>query len=158
MNPAAIALGSNEGERAGYLRRALELMASSGSISVQRVSPFLETAPVGVPGSRGPLGGPYLNAAAVVHTALAPRELLEELLSIERALGRVRDPANRSAARTIDLDLILYADLIINEPGLVVPHPRLHQRGFVLDPLAHIAPNWVVPTLGKSVSELFLEL
>lgn len=156
--PAAIALGSNVGDRSSYLSRALQLLSNAPRTSLYRASPFFQTAPVPSPGSAGPLGGPYLNAAAILHTSLTPRDLLDNLLSIERTLGRTRDPANRSAPRTIDLDLLLYADRIINEPGLVVPHPRLHLRRFVLDPLAHIAPNWIVPTLNQSVADLFINL
>jgi 2-amino-4-hydroxy-6-hydroxymethyldihydropteridine diphosphokinase len=156
--PAAIALGSNQGDRAGNLRRALELLSGSGTTAILRVSPFLQTAPVPTPNAKGPLGGPYLNAACVVDTTLDPRSLLDLLLSIERSLGRTRDPANRSAPRTIDLDLLLYADRIIDEPGLIVPHPRMHLRRFVLDPLAHVAPSWTIPTLDRSVSDLFISL
>lgn len=157
-NRAAIALGSNEGDRAENLRRALQMLATSGSSSVLRVSPFLQTAPVATPGAAGPLGGPYLNAACIIETSLQPRQLLDLLLRIEQSLGRVRDPANRSAPRTIDLDLILYSDRVINEPGLVVPHPRMHLRRFVLDPLAHVAASWIVPPLGRSVADLFIAL
>jgi 2-amino-4-hydroxy-6-hydroxymethyldihydropteridine diphosphokinase len=156
--PAAIALGSNLGDRENFLSQALALIANNNRITIVRASPFFQTAPVPTPGASGPLGGPYLNAAAILDTQLTPRELLDALLAIERALGRTRDPANRSAPRTIDLDLLLYADRIINEPGLVVPHPRLHLRRFVLDPLAHIAPNWIVPTLGQTVADLFISL
>jgi 2-amino-4-hydroxy-6-hydroxymethyldihydropteridine diphosphokinase len=154
---AAIALGSNMGDRHATLRRALTLLADSDS-AVERTSPLLQTAPVASLGAPGPLGGPYINAAAIVRTSLAPRALLERLLQIERRLGRVRDPANRSGPRTIDLDLLLYADQVLDEPGLVVPHPRMHQRRFVLEPLAQVAPDWVVPTLGKTVQQLLTEL
>ncbi len=156
--PAAIALGSNMGDRAGNLRRSLEMLAANETTSIIRVSPFLQTAPVPTRNADGPLGGPYINAACVIDTILQPRDLLDLLLSIERTLGRTRDPANRSAPRTIDLDLLLYSDRVVNEPGLVIPHPRMHLRRFVLDPLAHIAPHWIVPTQARSVSDLFMAL
>ena len=112
-----------------------------------------ETAPVG-----GVPQGLYLNAAATLRTGLSPRELLDGLLAIERAHGRDRLTEARWGPRTLDLDLILYGDLIINEPGLVLPHPRMHERSFVLEPLAEIAPGWVVPGRGRTVSDLLAGL
>jgi 2-amino-4-hydroxy-6-hydroxymethyldihydropteridine diphosphokinase len=158
MNRAAIALGSNLGDRAANLAAALSRLAALDATTILRVSPSIETAPVVPPGAEDAAGGSYLNAVALIGTALAPRALLNELLRIEHELGRVRRPHNRWGERSIDLDLLLFDELVIDEPGLVVPHPRLHLRRFVLDPLAHVAPAWVVPTLGKSVAELFAAL
>jgi 2-amino-4-hydroxy-6-hydroxymethyldihydropteridine diphosphokinase len=158
MNRAAIAIGSNVGDRAAHLDAALSRLASLGETTIFRVSPYIETAPVVPEGAESAAGGSYLNAVALIHTPLSPRALLNELLRIEHELGRVRLPQNRWGERSIDLDLLLFDDLVIDEPGLVVPHPRLHLRRFVLDPLAHVAPHWVVPTLGKSVAQLFAAL
>lgn len=154
MTPAAIALGSNLGDRRANLAAALTHLAELPGTGVVRVSPFIETAPVAPADAEGPVGGLYLNGVALLETSIAPRALLDQLLRIEHELGRVRHPANRWGERTIDLDLLLYGDLVVSEPGLVIPHPRLHLRRFVLIPLAHVAPGWVVPTLGRTVAEL----
>lgn len=110
-----------------------------------RRSSVIETAPVGPP------QGAYLNAVAELETGLDARELLEGLLAAERALGRVRDPEARWGPRTLDLDLILYGDEVIDEPGLTTPHPRLLERSFVLRPLAQLAPRRVIPGRGVTV-------
>jgi len=117
-----------------------------------RVSTFHETDPVDVPEPQPP----YLNAAVVGKTTIEPRALLEALLAIERTRGRDR-PSFR-APRTLDLDLILYGDRIIDEPGLAVPHPQFHQRAFVLEPLAEIAPDTIDPRSGLTVMELLTQL
>jgi 2-amino-4-hydroxy-6-hydroxymethyldihydropteridine diphosphokinase len=111
------------------------------------VSAFHETDPVGV--GEQPR---FLNAAAVGRTALPAQELLAELLEIERRFGRKRP--HPGAARTLDLDLILYGDAVIDEPGLAVPHPRFRERRFVLEPLAEIAAEWIDPVTGKTIAEL----
>lgn len=118
---------------------------------IQRCSATLETEPV------GPMKqGPYLNAAVLASTTLEPRPLLERLHEIERSMGRDRAREQRWGPRTLDLDLLLYADRIIDEPGLCVPHPRLHERLFVLEPLAQIAPDWPVPGMNSTVHDLLL--
>lgn len=151
---AAIALGSNLGDRAAALRRALQLLSGTPGIQVVRASTPIETPPVGpVP------QGPYLNAAAVLATSLAPRELLNELLRIEASMGRTRGVDEvRWGPRVIDLDLILYDERMISEPGLIVPHPRCRGRAFVLVPLASVAPDWRVPPDNRTVGELLASL
>jgi len=94
----------------------------------------------------------FLNAAAVGHTSLSPRALLETLLDVERRFGRERP--HPGAARTIDLDLILYGEEVIEEEGLTVPHPRFRERSFVLEPLAEVAAEWIDPVTGRSIREL----
>lgn len=143
----AVALGSNLGDRAAHLRWALD--ALGGILSPLRHSPFENTAPVGVPDAQPD----YLNAVAVGQTRLAPRALLDALLALEAARGRER-PGVR-AARTLDLDLILYGGLVVDEPGLQVPHPRFRERPFVLGPLAALAPRWRDPVSGATLASLW---
>ena len=150
MTEAFVGIGSNLDDREGYLRRAIELLAAEDGIEVAAVSTLRETEPVGpVP------QGPFLNGAVQLETELAPRDLLGRMLAIEERLGRVR--VERFGPRTIDLDLLVYGDEVIDEPGLTVPHPRLHERRFALEPLAELAAGLVVPGLGP-VSALLAEL
>jgi 2-amino-4-hydroxy-6-hydroxymethyldihydropteridine diphosphokinase len=142
----AIALGSNLGNREAHLRRAIEALAPT--VSHLRVSSFYDTDPVDVPGTQ-PM---FLNAAATGESELSARAALDALLVVEQQLGRERPYIG--APRTIDLDLILYADSVINEPGLMVPHPRFRERRFVLQPLAEIAADWIDPVTGKTIGEL----
>jgi 2-amino-4-hydroxy-6-hydroxymethyldihydropteridine diphosphokinase len=150
MTPVAIALGSNLGDRERHLHEAARRAAVF--IRHLRVSSFYDTAPAGVavPQPR------FLNAAAAGETALDPRALLAALLDIEQALGRERPFAG--APRTVDLDLILYVDAAIDEPGLVVPHPRFRERRFVLEPLAEIAADWIDPVSRTTVAGLLRRL
>jgi len=146
-----IGIGSNLGDREGTIRTALERLGEIGCIRVVKVSGLRETDPVGF------LDQPaFLNAVAELETTLAPRELLETLLDVERGLGRTRE-GPRFGPRTIDLDLLLYGDLVTEEPGLTVPHPRLHERRFALEPLAELAPGLTIPGRGK-VEDLLAEL
>ncbi|OFW17018.1 MAG: 2-amino-4-hydroxy-6-hydroxymethyldihydropteridine diphosphokinase [Acidobacteria bacterium RIFCSPLOWO2_12_FULL_67_14] len=145
MAHVAIALGSNVGDRERMLREGVA--ALQPHLRDVRVSTFHDTDPVGV----GPQPT-FLNAAAVGVTVLPPRDLLQTLLDIERTLGRERPYPG--APRTLDLDLILYDDLIIDGPGLVIPHPRFRDRAFVLRPLAEIAPEWTDPVTGRTVQDL----
>ena len=142
----AIALGSNLGDRRAHLRFALEhLQTQLGDL---RVSSFLETDPVDVDEPQPP----YLNAVVVGESSLTPEELLAELARIETARGRTRP--SRHAARTLDLDLILCGQLVIQTPALMVPHPRFRERRFVLAPLAEVAGDWRDPVTGLTVTEL----
>lgn len=146
ISRVAIALGSNLGDRRAHLDYAIDaLQLDLTDISL---SPFEETQPVGV----GPEHGPYLNAVIVGRTRLSPRLLMDRLLEIEEERGRARPYL--MAPRTLDLDLVLYGDRIIEEDGLSVPHPRFRERAFVLRPLAEIAPDMIDPVTGKSISEL----
>lgn len=148
---AAIGLGSNLGDREATIRSALAAMDAIPGLRLIRVSRIIETEPVGpVPQD------PFLNATAVVQTSLPPRRLLDALLSIERRHGRDRATGERHGPRTLDLDLLLYADQVIDEPGLQVPHPAMASRAFVLEPLSEIAPEWVHPALQASVESLRL--
>ena len=145
MTRAYIGLGSNLGDREATIRAALAALPG-----VVAVSELRETAPVGVVDQP-----PFLNGAAALETELTPRELLDALLAVEQGLGRER--RERWGPRTIDLDLLLYGDETIDEPGLDVPHPRLHERRFALEPLAELEPELVIPGRG-SVKDLLAEL
>jgi 2-amino-4-hydroxy-6-hydroxymethyldihydropteridine diphosphokinase len=148
---AYVGLGSNLGDREAMLRRALELLDARPGIEVVAVSALRETEPVGF------LEQPrFLNAAARLETELPPRRLLSALLEVEQELGRDRS-GPRFGPRTIDLDLLLYGELELDEEGLGIPHPRLHERRFVLEPLAELAPGLVVPGRG-SLETLLSEL
>ncbi|MCA9286073.1 MAG: 2-amino-4-hydroxy-6-hydroxymethyldihydropteridine diphosphokinase [Phycisphaerales bacterium] len=142
----AVALGSNLGDRHEHLSAALAALGSAAGVTVERVSRFWETEPVGPPGQ-----GRYLNAAVVLTTTLSARTLLDLLQRIERDRGRDRSDGVRNGPRTLDLDLLLYGQQTIREPGLEVPHPRMLERPFVLGPLAEVAPDLVHPTTGKRV-------
>jgi 2-amino-4-hydroxy-6-hydroxymethyldihydropteridine diphosphokinase len=144
---AFIGVGANLGDRAETIARALELLGEQDGIDVVAVSTLRDTDPVGF------LEQPrFLNGAVAVETELAPRELLERLLAVELALGRTRDGA-RFGPRTIDLDLLVYGDVELAEPGLTIPHPRLAERRFALEPLAELDPELVIPGRGR-VSDL----
>jgi 2-amino-4-hydroxy-6-hydroxymethyldihydropteridine diphosphokinase len=139
---AYVGLGANLGPREITLLRAVDLLAETEGVEVQAVSQLRETEPVGVVEQPR-----FLNGAVVLDTSLSPRELLDRLLEIERELGRVRDV--RWGPRVVDLDLLVYGDRQIDEPGLRVPHPRLHERRFALEPLAELDPELDVPGLGR---------
>lgn len=150
---AWIGLGANLGDREATLRRALELLGEADGVEVVAVSALLETEPWGYDDQPW-----FLNGAAELETTLAPRELLALLLEVERRLGRVRGAdALRYGPRSVDLDLLVQGDLVVDEPGLQVPHPRLRERRFALAPLAELAAGLVVPGQGR-VADLLAEV
>lgn len=147
---AYIGLGSNLGDRAASLRFAVRTVAELSQVRVAAVSRVYETEAVG-PGVQGP----YLNAAIQVRCGLSARALLDGLLAIEVQAGRDRSSdVERWGPRTLDLDLLFYGDVCIEQAGLSLPHPRLHERAFVLEPLCDLAPHFVHPREGVSVVEL----
>lgn len=143
---AAIALGSNLGNSLKILERALSILAETPGIELQCASSWYQTAPVGPPQPD------YLNGCAILDTQMMPLVLLETLLNIEQHFGRER--RERWGPRTLDLDLLLFGDLILETPQLQIPHPRMRERAFVLVPLAEIAPDWVDPITQKSIAQL----
>jgi len=147
---AYVGLGANLGPREITLLRAVDLIAATEGVDALEVSQLRETEPVGVADQP-----PFLNGAVRIETSLEPRALLDALLEIERSLGRVR--GERWGPRTLDLDLLVYGSETVDEPGLRVPHPRLHERRFALEPLAELDPDLAVPGLGR-VSEALAAL
>jgi 2-amino-4-hydroxy-6-hydroxymethyldihydropteridine diphosphokinase len=147
---AFVGIGSNLGDREAHLSRAIELLSAEDGVEVSGVSKIRETEPV------GPVEqGPFLNGAVRVETELPPRGLLDRLLGIEQRLGRVRH--ERFGPRTIDLDLLLYGEDVVDEPGLTLPHPRLKERRFALEPLVDLDPGLTIPGVGP-ISALLAEL
>ena len=149
MTTAYIALGSNLGDREATLNSALKRLRDLGEVTA--VSSIFETDPVGFADQP-----PYLNAVIELGTQLSPEELLTELQKVEMEYGRERSFQN--APRTLDLDLLLYGDIVIESAELIVPHPRMHERAFVLTPLVEIAPAVSIPGLVRSASSLLLDL
>ncbi len=150
LHRAAIALGSNLGDSQATLTGALEALNSHPDVAVRCRSSAYQTAAVGPPQPD------YLNACAVLETRLSAFELLGQMLTTEQQFGRQR--RERWGPRTLDLDLLLYDHLVIDQPELQVPHPRMAERAFVLVPLAEIAPDWVEPVSGKAIALLLREL
>ena len=152
---AAVGLGSNLdsewGDREGNLREAVLRLGSVGEVVA--VSSFVDTEPVGFTAQPR-----FLNGAAVVRTELGAGELMLQLLEIERGMGRDRSTTVAKGPRVIDLDLLLYGDAVVSEAGVEVPHPAMHERGFVLAPLSEIAGEWVHPVRKKTVAEMLGDL
>jgi 2-amino-4-hydroxy-6-hydroxymethyldihydropteridine diphosphokinase len=150
MPRAFVGVGANLGDRRQTIETAVERLGAHERVEVTAVSTLRETDPVGVVDQPR-----FLNGVVELETTLPPRELLDALLDVERGLGRVRH--ERWGPRTIDLDVLLYGQQVVEEPGLRVPHPRLHERRFVLEPLVELDPSLVVPGRGD-VSTLLSEL
>ena len=152
MTRVFIGIGSNLGDREAWLRSAVAAVGDLPETAVRGISRLRDTAPVGHADQPR-----FLNGALEVETRLGPRELLDALLEIERGLGRDRSSVPPGGPRTVDLDLLLYGQALIAEPGLEVPHPRLAERRFVLEPLADLDPELEVPAKGR-VRALLAEL
>jgi 2-amino-4-hydroxy-6-hydroxymethyldihydropteridine diphosphokinase len=148
LTRAYVGLGANLGDREATIRRAVELLGAEPGVEVVAVSTLRETDPVGYADQPR-----FLNGAAAVVTRLSAPELLERLLAVERELGRVRGEGPRYGPRAIDLDLLLFGDEVVEEPGLSVPHPRLAERSFVLEPLQELDPALRLPD-GRAVRDL----
>jgi 2-amino-4-hydroxy-6-hydroxymethyldihydropteridine diphosphokinase len=144
---AFVAAGSNLGDRLKNFKQAQSLLEKTPGVTFLRSSPIYETEPVG-----GPPQGKYLNAVWEIETDLTAWNLLQMLLAIEKQLGR--EKLERNFPRTLDLDLLFYGHEIVEQQGLFIPHPRLHERSFVLKPLADLAPEWIHPKLKKTVQSL----
>jgi 2-amino-4-hydroxy-6-hydroxymethyldihydropteridine diphosphokinase len=149
---AYVALGANLGDREATIRAALAALAETPGVRVVAVSSLIETDPVGFVDQPR-----FLNGAAALETTLDPRELLAVLLAVERRFGRTREGVPAQGPRTLDLDLLLYGSAEVDEPGLTIPHPRLHERRFVLEPLSELAPSLEVPGKG-AIQTLLAEL
>ena len=150
MTRAYVGLGANLGQREETLREAVRILDRAPDVDVIAVSELRETEPV------GPIAQPpFLNGAVALETTLSARELLELLLDVERSLGRIRE--ERWGPRVVDLDLLLYGDDAVDEPGVEVPHPRLHERRFALEPLEELDPELELPGRGR-VSDLLAAL
>lgn len=147
---AYIGFGSNQGDRVDYCDRAVTLLSLLPASQVTGVSSLYETEPVADPGDPGPAW--FLNGVVRLETDIAPHSLLEVCREVERSLGR--DQEHRHGPRTLDLDILFYGSRVIQEPDLVVPHPRLHLRRFVLAPMAELDPDWRHPVLNRTVEDL----
>lgn len=151
---ALIGLGANLGERKANLLRAWKLLGETSGVTTLRISRFYETEPVTLsPEIEQPM---YLNAVGLLETEMSARELLRILLAIEEKLGRAR--TERWAARTVDLDLLLFGDLVVQSDELTVPHPRMTERCFVLEPAAEIVPDMLHPISGKTILQSLADL
>lgn len=150
---AYIAIGSNLGDRQATIDRAINNINALEGVRIIKQSSIIETPPVGDIDQ-----GPYLNGVVHVQSTMAARDLLDFLLQIETVHGRDRSQEQRWGPRTLDLDLIVFGDQVIDEPGLQVPHPRLHERSFVLIPLAEIAPDILIPIQNETPRQLLKAL
>ena len=146
LTKCAIALGSNLGDSLATLKSAIETLNNTPEIAVKSHSSWYKTAPVGPPQPD------YINACAILEVALEPQQLLFTLLEVEIKFNRIR--REKWGPRTLDLDLLLYDDLILETPTLTLPHPRMTERAFVLVPLVEIAPNWVHPVTKSAIDQI----
>ncbi len=151
MSEVYISMGSNLGRRITNLESAKELIVKSGGLILKNISPYYETEPVGL--SDQPY---FINAVMCIKTDLSPGEILYKLHAVEQALNRKREI--RWGPRTIDLDILLYDNIILKDNMLEIPHPRMHERAFVLEPLCDIAPEVIHPVLQESAQELLKEV
>lgn len=152
LTPAYIGIGSNLGDREANVKKAIALLVESPGVEVRRISPFLDN-----PAQGGPKDSPdFLNCAVEAQTTLSAKDLMRRLLDIERQMGRMR--REKWEARVIDLDLLLHGINIVSTDELIVPHPLMHERRFVLEPLAQIAPNAIHPTMQMTVAALLERL
>lgn len=154
MTIVYIALGSNDGDRVGYIQQAIQALRFDKKIKILSTSSFYETEPLGGDISQRW----FVNAVIAVNTNYPAQQLMQRCLDIETSLGRVREEHNRYASRTIDLDILFYGDQIIDEPGVIVPHPRLHERACVLVPMLEVDARFVHPILKRSVDDLHQHL
>ena len=152
MGQAFIGLGSNEGDRLANLSQAIAALGRIPGIRVTQVATLFETKPVG-----GPEQEDFLNTVVELDTELTPQSLLEAVKQLERHMGR-QPSSQRWGPRPIDLDILLYNDLLLDEEHLTIPHARLHERRFVLEPLSQLAPHVIHPRVGRSIAELLAQL
>ena len=152
MMKCAIALGSNQGDSLSILERSLNVLNDVPGIELQTTSSWYQTKPVGTPEAQSD----YLNGCALLSTAQTPEELLAILQATEIQFGRTSK--GDLQPRPLDLDLLLYGDLVLDTPNLTLPHPRMTQRAFVLVPLAEIAPNWIEPVSGMKIVKLLRDV
>lgn len=149
MSRVFLGLGSNLGDRLERISSAARLLGEAPGVRMQQMAPIIETEPVGGPSGQDP----YLNTVVEIETDLPPLALLDQCQAIEQRLGRT-PVVQRWAARAIDVDILLYGGRVVSEPRLIIPHPRLHERWFVLEPLAQLAPGLLHPTLYRSIADL----
>jgi 2-amino-4-hydroxy-6-hydroxymethyldihydropteridine diphosphokinase len=150
MELVYVGVGSNVGDRNANLEKARELLSQDSRIRFERISPVYETEPVGMSGDQ------FLNAVFEIRTSVKPQAFIEILKSVEQAMGRA--DKGKNLPRNIDLDLLFFGSLMLEEPGLVIPHPRLHERFFVLKPMSDLAPFYYHPKLGKTVLEMLSDV
>lgn len=156
MAIAYLGLGSNLGDRIGYVQQAVQFLKDADHITVKETSSFYETEPVGLVSEKW-----FVNAVVCIETSLEPEELLIICMDIERKLGRVRDPDLGNPAyqsRTLDVDVLFYDDMILAADMIIVPHPKVHERAYALVPMLEINPEYIHPILGQSVSDIHRSL
>jgi len=151
MSRVFIGVGSNEGDRLAHISQALRRLQATSGVRVIQMATICETAPIG-----GPPQGPYLNTVVELETDIPPHQLLPVLQAVEQQLGR-KPSTERWGPRPIDLDVLLYDEQVIKTPELTIPHPRMHERRFVLEPLMQLAPQLLHPVLKRSIAELFAQ-